>query len=95
MDAEKTWWAGLQARFLSSVFVFFFTWSIAQADNVAKSPYGPDDEIGVLNELTEANTLAVLQRVSSGKTYDLSVTNFVGMPTCPTWEWATRRFICG
>ena len=54
--------------------------SAAHADNVAKSPYGQDDEIGVLNELTEANTLSILQRVSSGKTYDLSVENFVGMP---------------
>ena len=80
MGAEKIWSARLQARFLSSVFVLFLTWSLAQADDVAKSPYGPDDEIGVLNELTEANTLAVLQRVSSGKTYDLSVANFVGMP---------------
>ena len=80
MGAKKIWWTCLQTRFLSSVFILFLTWSIAQADDVAKSPYGPDDEIGVLNELTEAHTLAVLQRVSSGKTYDLSVTNFVGMP---------------
>ncbi len=80
MDTEKFWRASLQAKLLSSVLVFFLTWSSAQADEVATSPYGPDDEIGVLNELTQANTLAVLQRVNSGKTYDLSVENFVGMP---------------
>ncbi len=80
MGAGKFWRDFIRIKLLSSVFVFSLTWSIAQADDVAKSPYGPDDEIGVLNELTEANTLAVLQRVSSGKTYDLSVTNFVGMP---------------
>ncbi len=80
MDPENSWRAYLQATLLSGVCVFFLTWSLAQADEVAPSPYGPDDEIGVLNELTEANTLAVLQRVSSGRTYDLSVENFVGMP---------------
>ena len=80
MDPENFWRAYLQATLLSGVCVFFLTWSLAQADEVAPSPYGPDDEIGVLNELTEANTLAVLQRVSSGRTYDLSVENFVGMP---------------
>jgi kynurenine formamidase len=52
----------------------------SQAAEVAKSPYGPDDEIGVLNELTADHSLTVLQRVSSGKVYDLSVDYFVGMP---------------
>jgi len=47
---------------------------------VAKSPYGSADEIGVLNELTTDQSLAVLQRVNSGKVYDLSVDFFVGMP---------------
>jgi len=52
----------------------------AFAADVAKSPHGPDDEMGVLNTLTAAQSLAVLQRVSSGKVYDLSVEYFVGMP---------------
>jgi kynurenine formamidase len=52
----------------------------AQAAEVAKSPYGPNDEIGALNTLTQAHSLAVLQRVGSGKVYDLSVDYFVGMP---------------
>lgn len=51
-----------------------------QAAEVAKSPYGPSDEIGALNKLTAAQSLAVLQRVGSGKVYDLSVDYFVGMP---------------
>ena len=72
--------AFIGAVVLTGLFVCGTAASIAQAGEVAKSPYGPDDEIGVLNELTPANTLAVLQRVSSGKTYDLSVDNFVGMP---------------
>ncbi len=50
------------------------------AAEVTKSPHGPNDEMGVLNTLTAAKSLAVLQRVSSGKVYDLSVDYFVGMP---------------
>ena len=38
------------------------------------------DEIGALNMITAATSLAVLQRINSGKIYDLSVDNFVGMP---------------
>lgn len=51
------------------------------ADVPAKSPYGPDDEIGALNEITPESTLAVLKRIKSGKVYDLSVNYFVGMPS--------------
>lgn len=53
---------------------------VSHAAEVAQSPYGPDDEIGVLNMLTDVTSLAVLQRINSGKIYDLSVDNFVGMP---------------
>ena len=52
----------------------------SQAAEVAKSPHGSNDEMGVFNTLTAAQSLAVLQRVSSGKVYDLSVDYFVGMP---------------
>ena len=51
-----------------------------QAAEVTKSPYGPNDEIGVLNTLTAAHNLAVLQQIDSGKVYDLGVDYFVGMP---------------
>ncbi len=63
-----------------SLFVGILTLSQSQAAEVAKSPHGPDDEIGVLNTLTATQTLAVLQQVDSGKVYDLSVDYFVGMP---------------
>ena len=56
------------------------TSSWSSAAEVATSPYGPNDEIGVPNTLTAAQSLAVLQRVESGKVYDLSVNYFVGMP---------------
>ena len=61
-------------------FVSLFVLSFGQAAEVAKSLHGPDDEIGALNILTPAHSLAVLQRVDSGKVYDLSVDYFVGMP---------------
>jgi kynurenine formamidase len=67
--------------------VGFAVWS-GQADaqiakNVAaKSPWGPADEIGTLNMMTDASRLDVLKRIASGKVYDLGVDLFVGMPTC-------------
>ena len=50
-------------------------------ERVAKSPWGPDDQIGTLNMMTEESRLAVLRRVRSGKVYDLSVEYYVGMPS--------------
>lgn len=53
------------------------------AKNVAaKSPWGPTDEIGTLNMMTDASRLEVLRQVSAGKVYDLGVDLFVGMPLC-------------
>ena len=51
----------------------------AQQDEVGVSPWGPDDEIGQLNRMTDATRLSILQRISSGKVYDLSVDYFIGM----------------
>lgn len=52
----------------------------ARADEVAKSPYGPDDEVGALNALTDTTRLDILRRIAGGKVYDLSVDSFPGMP---------------
>ena len=52
-----------------------------QKEAVGKSPWGPDDEIGTLNMITEASQLQVLSKISSGKVFDLSVDYFVGMPS--------------
>jgi len=52
------------------------------ANKAGTSPWGPSDEIGTLNMMTEESRLDVLSRIGSGKTYDLSVDLFVGMPTC-------------
>lgn len=48
---------------------------------VGRSPWGPEDERGALNRMTEASRAAVLSRVSGGRVYDLSVEYFVGMPS--------------
>lgn len=60
----------------------------AQSDNsaltkevVGKSPWGPKDEIGTLNMMTDASRAAILSRLAGGKVYDLSVEYFVGMPS--------------
>jgi kynurenine formamidase len=50
-------------------------------EEVGTSPWGKDDEIGTLNMMTDASKLAILTRITSGRTYDLSVEYFVGMPS--------------
>ena len=68
------------------------------AKSVAQqSPWGPADEIGTLNMMTDASRLDVLKQVVSGKVYDLGVDLFVGMPNCcgpsgdPTFQiWMTH-----
>ena len=54
---------------------------VAADEMAAESPWGPDDEIGRLNLMTDATRLAVLERISSGKVYDLGVEYFLGMPS--------------
>jgi len=48
---------------------------------VGVSPWGPNDEIGTLNMMTEISRLQILSRISGGRSYDLSVEYFVGMPS--------------
>ncbi len=50
-------------------------------EEVGLSPWGKDDEIGTLNMMTDQSKAAILSRIRSGKTYDLSVEYFVGMPS--------------
>ena len=53
------------------------------AKNVAaKSPWGPADEIGTLNMMTDSSRFDALKQVTGGKVYDLGVELFVGIPTC-------------
>jgi kynurenine formamidase len=48
---------------------------------VSLSPFGPDDEIGMLNLLTPASARDQLARADGAKVFDLSVDLFMGMPT--------------
>jgi len=48
---------------------------------VARSPYGPDDQLGALNQMTPVTQAAILARASGARVYDLSIDYFVGMPS--------------
>jgi kynurenine formamidase len=48
---------------------------------VARSPWGPDDEIGALNHITPESRASVMARVDGSRVFDLSCDYFVGMPT--------------
>lgn len=54
--------------------------AVAERAGVGASPWGPDDELGRLNLMTDASRAAILARVDGGEVYDLSVEYFVGMP---------------
>jgi kynurenine formamidase len=45
-----------------------------------QSPFGSDDEIGMLNLIDASSRQAIMDRADLSKVYDLSVDNFVGMP---------------
>ncbi len=52
-----------------------------QQETAGVSPWGPNDEIGTLNMMTNSTRVQVLSQIKTGKVYDLSVEYFVGMPS--------------
>ena len=52
----------------------------AKFHEVTKSPFGSDDEIGMLNLIDGESRTAILSRADASKMFDLSVENFIGMP---------------
>ncbi len=56
------------------------TAAMAEERTVGQSPWGPDDQLGRLNMMTEQSKAAILSRISRGDVYDLSVEYFMGMP---------------
>jgi kynurenine formamidase len=52
----------------------------AEFHKVSKSPFGKDDEIGMLNLIDGKSRSAIMSRADASKVFDLSVDNFVGMP---------------
>lgn len=54
---------------------------LLSGQQVGVSPWGPNDEIGRLNLITDASRTAILSRVNGGKVYDLATDYYVGMPS--------------
>lgn len=52
----------------------------AEFHRVTKSPFGVDDEIGMLSLIDAQSRAAILSRADPSKVFDLSVDHFVGMP---------------
>jgi kynurenine formamidase len=52
----------------------------AEFHKVTKSPYGKDDEIGMLHLIDAQSRAAILSRADASKVFDLSVDHFIGMP---------------
>lgn len=75
-QTRKLFAATLMAATLAGSPVF------AEGEQVGESPWGPEDEIGTLNMMSDASRLEILQRIDAGKIYDLGVDLFVGMPDC-------------
>jgi kynurenine formamidase len=51
----------------------------------ARSPFGPDDEIGMLNLVDATSMQSVLAEVDAHRVFDLAVDYFVGMPSWAPW----------
>lgn len=73
-----------------------FATSHALAQTAARSPWGPDDQIGRLNLMDDASRAAILARIDGGRVYDLGVEYHKGMPSWdllgdPTYQiWMTH-----
>ncbi|MGI8562373.1 MAG: cyclase family protein [Candidatus Dormibacter sp.] len=52
----------------------------ATLNQVSKSPFGPEDEIGMLNLMDESSRRQAMREADAGKPFDLAVDFFVGMP---------------
>jgi len=63
-----------------NMLLLLLTYGATAQETAGKSPWGPNDEIGTLNMMSGQSQLQALQSVKLGKTYDLSVPYFVGMP---------------
>ncbi|MBV9218188.1 MAG: cyclase family protein [Methylobacteriaceae bacterium] len=52
----------------------------AKFRQVSASPFGKDDQIGMLNLIDASTRQAILSRADAGKVFDLAVDHFIGMP---------------
>jgi hypothetical protein len=44
------------------------------------SPFGADDEIGMLNLIDASSRQAIVSQADAGKVFDLAVDHFIGIP---------------
>ncbi|MGE7956123.1 cyclase family protein [Pseudomonas sp. NPDC089530] len=70
---------------LAALSLFSALCSAAPQAEVGISPWGPKDEIGRLNLITEQSRAAIMARVNGSQAYDLAVDYYVGMPS---WQAA-------
>lgn len=93
---KRTIWTAALALSLTAVAGGAYVSRVLARPTVGTSPWGPKDEIGRLNLMTDDSRDAVLSRVKGGAAYDLSVEYFVGMPSWqaagdPTYQmWMTH-----
>jgi kynurenine formamidase len=52
----------------------------ARFREASASPFGSDDQIGMLNLIDAESRAAIVSRADAGKVFDLAVDHFVGMP---------------
>jgi kynurenine formamidase len=68
----------------------------AQSRRVTQSPFGPDDEIGMLNLIPRTAVRGLLAQADASRTVDLAVDLFMGMPSWtkagdpPFQQWMTH-----
>lgn len=53
----------------------------AKVRTATASPFGPDDQIGMLNLMTGDSIRSVFSELDGGKVFDLGVDYFIGMPS--------------
>jgi kynurenine formamidase len=53
----------------------------ATRHRISRSPFGPDDQIGMLNMITPVSRAAALEQADATRLFDLSVEYHVGMPS--------------
>jgi kynurenine formamidase len=58
-----------------------FSQTVKTNERPGISPWGPMDQIGRLNLMSDSNNLALFSKISAGKVYDLGVEYFIGMPS--------------
>ena len=66
---------------MACIFIMNIQIHAQSTEQAGSSPWGPDDEIGTLNMMSDQSRLEILGQIKSGKVYDLSVEYYVGMPS--------------